>query len=200
IAVDDLRPELACYGAKQMKTPNIDRLASQGLLFENAYCQQAVCAPSRNSIMTGLRPDALQIYDLSTFFRTTVPDVVTLPQLFKNSGYVAETVGKIYHTGHGNQNDTLSWSVSPWNHREKANVLKKVSRGDTTQLESSLPRIKGNLLPYYKSNEPEENMSDGIIAQIATERIHALKDQDKPFFLAVGFILPHLPFVAPAKY
>jgi len=200
IAVDDLRPQLACYGAAHMKTPNIDRLAGQGLLFENAYCQQAVCAPSRNSIMTGLRPDALQIYDLSTFFRTNVPDVITLPQQFKNNGYVTESVGKIYHTGHGNQNDTLSWSVAPWNYKEKLHALKGVSRGDTVGLESSQPKIGKALLPYYKSDVSEENLFDGAIAQIATERIHALKGQDKPFFLAVGFILPHLPFVAPAKY
>lgn len=200
IAVDDLRPELGCYGATQMVTPNIDRLAQDGILFENAYCQQAICAPSRNSIMTGLRPDALGIYDLGTFFRTTVPDVVTLPQQFKNNGYISEGVGKIFHAGHGNKNDELSWSVPFWNFRDKAKKLKKISRGDTTGLESSLPRLNKKLLPFYKSNAPEEHMMDGIIAEIAVNRIHKLKKQDHPFFLAVGFRLPHLPFVAPAKY
>ena len=94
IAVDDLRPELACYGATHMRTPNIDRLARRGVLFERAYCQQAVCAPSRNSLLTGLRPDAMGIYDLNTFFRSKVPDVVTLPELFKHNGYRSESVGK----------------------------------------------------------------------------------------------------------
>jgi iduronate 2-sulfatase len=200
IAIDDLRPELNCYGASYMKTPNIDRLAKQGLLFENAYCQQAVCAPSRNSIMTGLRPDAIKIYDLGTFFRKTVPNIVTLPQQFKNNGYISETVGKIYHTGHGNQDDELSWSVPSWNIGQKINSLKRIRRNDTTRLESSSPKINNKLLPYYKSNAPEKQMVDAIIAEIATERIHTLKNQDKPFFLAVGFKLPHLPFVAPAKY
>ncbi len=200
IAIDDLRPELNCYGASYMKTPNIDRLAKQGLLFKNAYCQQAVCAPSRNSIMTGLRPDAMKIYDLGTFFRKTVPDVVTLPQQFKNNGYISETVGKIYHTGHGNQDDDLSWSVPSWNITESINNLKRVKRGDTIRLESSLPKINDELLPYYKSNAPEEQMVDAVIADMATKRIQAFKKQDKPFFLAVGFKLPHLPFVAPAKY
>lgn len=97
IAVDDLRPELACYGAKHMITPNFDRLAQQGMIFKHAYCQQAVCAPSRNSLLTGLRPDALGIYDLYTFFRKKVPNVVTLPQHFKANGYHTERMGKIYH-------------------------------------------------------------------------------------------------------
>ncbi len=200
IAVDDLRPELGCYGANQMVTPNIDRLAHDGVLFENAYCQQAVCAPSRNSIMTGLRPDALRIYDLGTFFRTTVPNVVTLPQQFKNNGYISEGVGKIFHAGHGNKNDELSWSVPFWDFRNNVNKLKKVNRGDTLGLESSLPRLNKELLPFYKSNAPEEHMIDGIVTEIAVNRIHKLKKQDNPFFLAVGFRLPHLPFVAPKKY
>src|SRR5690606_29214076 len=123
IAVDDLRPELGCYGATHMHTPNIDRLASRGMLFERAYCQQAVCAPSRNSVMTGLRPDAIGIYDLATFFRTKVPDVVTLSEHFKNNGYRAESVGKIYHTGHGNKNDRQSWSVPSWKFREEMKDL-----------------------------------------------------------------------------
>lgn len=198
IAVDDLRPELGCYGASYMKTPNIDKLAQQGLLFENAYCQQAVCAPSRNSIMTGLRPDAMDIYDLETFFRTKVPNVVTLPQQFKNNGYTTEAVGKIYHTGHGNKDDALSWSTTPWNYKKEIKNLKEVKHGDTTGLESDFPRIKGAKLPYYKSNAPESQMTDAVIARIAIERMHKLKD--KPFFMAVGFKNPHLPFVAPKKY
>lgn len=198
IAVDDLRPELGCYGATYMKTPNIDKLAREGMLFENAYCQQAVCAPSRNSIMTGLRPDAMNIYDLGTFFRTTVPDVVTLPQQFKNKGYTSEAVGKIYHAGHGNKDDELSWSVPSWNYKDEVNNLKRIKRGDTVKLESDFPRIHGKNLPYYRSDAPEAQMTDAIIARIATARIRELKD--RPFFMAVGFKNPHLPFVAPKKY
>ncbi|MBC9798029.1 sulfatase [Sinomicrobium sp. FJxs] len=198
IAVDDLRPELGCYGAAYMKTPNIDKLARRGMLFENAYCQQAVCAPSRNSIMTGLRPDAMNIYDLGTFFRTTAPDVVTLPQQFKDHGYTSEVVGKIYHMGHGNQDDELSWSVPSWDYKREVENLKRVRRGDTTRLESDFPRLDGKHLPYYKSGAPEAQMTDAIIARIAIERIRELKD--KPFFMAVGFKNPHLPFVAPKKY
>ncbi|MBD1424191.1 sulfatase [Sphingobacterium arenae] len=199
IAIDDLRPELACYGMTQVKTPHIDKLAQQGNLFENAYCQQAVCAPSRNSVLTGLRPDAMQIYDLGTFFRTTVPDVVTLPQLFKENGYIAENVGKIYHVGHGNKNDLQSWTTV-WNYRDELDVLPKINHGDTTDLESSLPKLNGKMLPYYRSNAPDEDLSDGRVAAIAAERIEALKDQDQPFFLGVGFTATHLPFVAPSSY
>ena len=199
IAIDDLRPELACYGATQVKTPNIDRLARQGSLFENAYCQQAVCAPSRNSVLTGLRPDAMQIYDLGTFFRTTVPDVVTLPQLFKNNGYVAENIGKIFHVGHGNKNDDQSWSTV-WSYRDRLDALQKINRGDSSALESSRPKVNGEPLPYYRSDASETDLVDGMVADIAVTRLAALKDQGRPFFLGVGFTSPHLPFVAPRSY
>ncbi len=198
IAVDDLRPELNCYGAAYMSTPHIDRLAGRSVLFERAYCQQAVCAPSRNSTLTGLRPDAMGIYDLRTFFRTKVPDVVTLPQYFKKNGYRAEAIGKIYHPGHGNRDDSLSWSTPAILHTSLRRSLTKVSRGDTTGLESDFPMLDSKLLPYYRSDAPEENMTDAMIARLAAERIKALKDS--VFFLAVGFIKPHLPFVVPRKY
>src|SRR5688500_14106288 len=97
IAVDDLRPELRCYGAAHIQSPNIDRLASRGLLFERAYCQVAVCNPSRNSVLSGARPDTTGIFDNQTFLRPKMPDVVTLPQHFKNHGYHAVSLGKIFH-------------------------------------------------------------------------------------------------------
>jgi len=198
IAVDDLRNEINCFGAKHMHTPNFDRLASKGIIFERAYCQQAVCAPSRNSLLTGLRPDATGIYDLATFFRTKLPDVVTLPQHFKNNGYHSEAMGKLYHTGHGNSDDKLSWSVPKWNHGEVLKTLTKISSGDTTGLESDFPKVNNVNLPWYCSPQPEENMTDAILANHAVTRLHELKDS--VFFLAFGFIKPHLPFVAPKKY
>jgi iduronate 2-sulfatase len=198
IAVDDLRTEINCFGAKHMHTPNLDRLAEQGMIFERAYCQQSVCAPSRNSLLTGLRPDAMGIYDLQTFFRKKVPDVVTLPQHFKNNGYHVEGMGKIYHTGHGNSDDKLSWSVPKWNFNEEVKKLEKISRGDTVGLERDFPTINGKKLPWYCSHQPENNMTDAMVANHAVKRIKALKDS--VFFLAVGFIKPHLPFVAPKKY
>ncbi len=198
IAVDDLRPELNCYGAHHVKTPNMDRLAASGILFERAYCQQAVCAPSRNSILTGLRPDALGIYDLGTHFRDKVPDVVTLPQLFKANGYRAEAVGKIYHQGHGNKNDVLSWSAQHVSTGQLTRDLEPITNGDTTGLQSDFPLINGVKIPYHVSSQPEGNMTDARVADWAVDRLKTLKDST--FFLAVGFIKPHLPFVAPKKY
>jgi len=194
IAVDDLRPELGCYGHSQIISPNIDRLAQEGTLFQRAYCQQAVCAPSRNSLMTGLRPDAIGIYDLYTNFRTKVPNVVTLPQHFKNNGYRAETVGKIYHTGHGNYDDTLSWSVPKWS----VAPVEYINSGDTVRANGSYPTIDGKKIPWLASTAPDSNFIDTRTTNRAIERLAELKDQ--PFFLAVGYVKPHLPFVAPKKY
>jgi len=107
IAVDDLRPELGCYGAEYVKSPSIDRLAENGILFKQSYCQSAVCNPSRASLLTGLRPDQIKVWDLRTDFRDTAPDVITLPQHFKNNGYHTVAIGKIYHN---TLPDSLSWS------------------------------------------------------------------------------------------
>src|SRR4029077_17221050 len=111
ICVDDLKPLLGCYGDKLIKSPNIDRLAQRGMLFECAYCNQAVCAPSRNSLLTCIRPPTAGIYDLGTNFRLSAPDTVTLPQHFMQHGYRTEGLGKVFHVGHGNHEDPASWSV-----------------------------------------------------------------------------------------
>ena len=107
IAVDDMRPDLGCYGVEFVKTPNLDRLAAGGTIFTKAYCQQAVCSPSRTSLLTGKRPDTTRIYDLQTHFRDTIPETVTLPQQFKQAGYHTAGMGKIYH---GGLDDPASWS------------------------------------------------------------------------------------------
>src|SRR5687767_10751175 len=111
ICVDDLKPALGCYGDKLARSPHIDRLAARGMRFDRAYCNQSVCAPSRNNLLTGSRSTSLGIYDLSRNFREAVPDAVTLPQHFMKAGWRAEAVGKILHTGHGNSDDAASWSV-----------------------------------------------------------------------------------------
>lgn len=111
IAVDDLRPQLRCYGHQLMVTPNLDNLAGEGALFTGTYCQQAVCSPTRSSLLTGTRPDTTKVYDLVTHFRTALPDVVTLPQHFKNNGYFCRSLGKVYHVG---IDDPDSWSVPSW--------------------------------------------------------------------------------------
>lgn len=182
IIVDDLRPELGAYGKDFMHTPHIDQLARQGMLFERAYVPQAICAPSRNSMLTGLRPDSLGIYDLGTFFRTTVPDVVTLPQLFRQHGYQTESMGKVYHRGHGNRDDTLSWSRPFW-----APKVDMPRHPETNEK-----------LPWFASDRLPSDHSGGRLGEHAIERMRAL--QDTSFFLAVGFRKPHLPFNVPKKF
>jgi arylsulfatase A-like enzyme len=134
------------------------------------------------------------IYDLYTFFREKVPEVVTLPQHFKNNGYYTERIGKIYHTGHGNQDDQLSWSQPA----AKMWRPEPVVSGDTVGLERDYPSIDGMNLPYYRSEAPEQNMTDAVVTDYAVKRIAELKDS--AFFFAVGYVKPHLPFVAPGKY
>jgi len=200
IAIDDLRPELGCYGATHIKSPNIDALAARGLLFNRAYCQQAVCSPSRISLMTGRRPDTTKIYDLETPLRNTMPDVVTLPQHFKNNGYHAAGFGKIYH---GGLDDASSWSVPHTPNRAMqygdpkiiAEVKKKGAKG--------WEQGGKNKGPAWEAAAVADNqLCDGYIADKALDamRTAAAAAKEKPFFLAVGFEKPHLPFVAPKKY
>ena len=205
IASDDMRPELGCYGAKHIHSPNLDRLAARGTTFLRAYCQQAVCSPSRSSLMTGLRPDTIRIWDLATHFRHNVPDVVTVSQHFKNHGYHSERLGKIYHTGHGNRDDKFSWSRSgsyprsPRYGPEGNAHLKRLlaeARAKGIDLKNNKLRPRG--LPWEASDVADNQLADGMIAENAISLMRELKDQ--PFFLAVGFLNPHLPFVAPKKY
>ena len=201
IAVDDLRPELGCYGHPVVKSPNIDRLARAGTLFSRAYCQQAVCNPSRASLMTGLRPDTLQVYDLPTHFRDRKPDAVTIAQHFKNHGYYTEGIGKIFHTGHGNRDDKFSWSVMR-NH-PRAPRLGPEGQRILAQQKAELKKSgkeggRAGGPPWEAPDVDDDALADGSIAAGAIEILREVKD--KPFFLGVGFLNPHLPFVSPKKY
>ena len=178
IAVDDLRPLLGCYGYSEMYTPNIDRLAKQGTLFNRAYCQFPVCNPSRVSVLTGLRPDTTRIYDNPTDFREVIPEVVTLPQHFKDHGYHTRSVGKIAH-GDAAWNDELSWSEPIW--RRPWKYINKATSPSWQALDVD-----------------DDELEDGKIANAAIEVLTEIKD--KQFFLAVGFNKPHLPFYAPSRY
>jgi arylsulfatase A-like enzyme len=204
IIVDDLRPQLGCYGDKLAVTPNIDNLAARGTLFERAYVQQAVCSPSRTSLMTGCRPDTTRVYDLKTHFRDILPDVVTLSQNFKQAGYHAQGLGKIYHNG---LDDKASWSVPHWTpggggpYAIKENqelVAKKRADANRQKLTGDALR-RATLGPPYESADVADNAyADGRTAEEAIRVLGQLKE--KPFFLAVGFNKPHLPFIAPKKY
>lgn len=215
IAVDDLRPELGCYGNTLIKTPNIDRLAARGLVFNRAYVQQAVCGPSRTAVMTGKRPDATRVWDLDTHFRIAMPDVVTVSQNFKMNGYHAAALNKIYHRG---LEDGRSWSEPHWypNGTTVDTDLKdwtkqiKGKHGVVTEEYSVAPSEKSADRPNGKSgkagmafevsSKADDELPDGATAAEAVKRLHELKSKSEPFFLAVGFLKPHLPFVAPKKY
>ncbi len=214
IAVDDLRTALGCYGDPNAITPNIDRLAARSMLFQHAYCQQAVCNPSRASLMTGLRPDTIKVWDLKSHFRHEVPDkwvglpqfttgthfrdakpdTITIPQYFKQNGYHTQSVGKIYH-GSPEAQDAVSWSVP-----ETLNVVWK--RNDYLLPENQSEET--DRWPGYKMSATEaadvedDAYGDGQVAESALKILNDIKEQ--PFFLAVGFRKPHLPFSAPQKY
>lgn len=208
ITVDDLRPQLGCFGDEVVKSPNIDRLASRGVVFERAYCQMALCSPSRTSFLTGLRPDTTKVFDLLTHFRETVPDAVTLPQLFKNNGYYSHGLYKVFHLGGsmptvGNMNDAASWSDAQ--ELPSAGVYgpqgKALLEADTEAYKRD--RANGIIRPVRSlamevPDVSDEALSDGEVARRAVSVLR--KHVREHFFLAVGFYKPHLPFVAPKKY
>ena len=199
LAVDDMNNDLGCYGHPQVKSPNIDRLAKLGVRFDRAYCQFPLCSPSRSSLMTGLRPDTTRVFDLQYHFRTHLPDVVTLPQMFSRNGYYAARVGKIYHYGNPGDigtsglDDKASWQhfVNPAG-RDKTTIERDI-------LNYTPKRGLGSAMCFLADQTgKDEEHTDG---KVATETIKLLEaNQDKPFFLACGFYKPHTPYVAPAKY
>lgn len=197
IAVDDLAATLGCYGDVMAKTPHIDRLAASGVRFARAYNQLPLCNPTRASLMTGLRPDQIKVYDLDRHFRDEVPDAMTIPQSFQKAGYFSARVGKIYHynvpasIGTNGFDDPPSWNltVNPKG-RDKA---------DEALVFNAEPHRKiSGALSWLAADGKDEEQTDGMIA---TEAIRLMEqNKDRPFFLAVGFFRPHTPYVAPKKY
>jgi arylsulfatase A-like enzyme len=215
IAVDDLRPELGCYGNEYVKSPNIDRLAENGIVFTQSYCQSAVCNPSRASLLTGLRPDRIKVWDLRTDFRDNTPDVITLPQHFKNNGYNTVGIGKIYHN---TLPDSLSWSEPklhiqgyPFDpdavYRNEKNVAALEKRKQKIIAEGKEQRYIDRIGEWYLKDVAYEIVDasddvyfDGAQTDVAIEKIEELSNKEKPFFFAIGFYRPHLPFNVPIKY
>ena len=200
VAVDDLKPAIAAAGDRHAKTPNMDALARRGTVFTHAYCQQAVCSPSRSSLLTGRRPDSTKVYDLVTHFRKALPDVVTLPEHFKANGYYAHGIGKIYHGGY---DDARSWSV-PWEGTQGKGYgpeglkIQAKAKADAKAQAKDLDKARG---PAFEAPEVDDStLNDGWTADRAIEILKERKGKAEPFFLAVGFVKPHLPFVAPKKY
>jgi iduronate 2-sulfatase len=202
IFMDDLRPELGCYGETHIQSPNIDALASQGVLFERAYCQQGICAPSRASMMAGQYPDSLGIYDLWSPLRRTVPDVVSMPRYFQERGYQTASFGKVYHH---HTDDQQYWSELPNVPGEKYADAKLMQRIKDQTREARSRGLTGvDLFKAVKgpavenADVADDAYRDGAVANQAIEALRRIGDQ--PFFMCVGFAKPHLPFAAPRRY
>ena len=223
IAVDDLKPLLGCYGDPIAQTPHIDRLAARGTIFASAYCQQAVSAATRASLLTGMCPDRTRVWDLKTLIRSQNPDVVTLPQYFKENGYTVAGIGKIYDPRSvDKQQDARSWSepymehagfvnagfeqpvMAQYQSREVRDLYNKYVKEAQAQGIEKKNQIEKYVQKYVKpttecADIPDNAYNDGAIADGAVRFLADYRSAE-PFFLAVGFKKPHLPFCAPKKY
>ena len=193
IAVDDLRPELNFYGAKHIKSPNLDQLASESLVFDKAYCNIPVCGASRASLLTGMRPTRHRFINYSTRADQDAPVAISLPKLLKQNGYTTISNGKIYHN---NEDDAEAWN-SRWfpkgnirNYQLEKNILEN----------GSANLAMGGASAFEMAEVDDTAYFDGKIAQKGISDLKKLKNNKKPFFLALGFMKPHLPFNAPKKY
>ncbi len=191
IAIDDLRPELGCYGETQVLSPNIDNLASEGILFQRAYCNVPVCGASRASMLTGILPTKTRFIDYKSRADEDVPDAKTLPQVFKEAGYTTISNGKIFHNG--NDTEERSWSEDKW-----APEISHTSSFDPATKQKLTKQGQGRI---YEAPEVSDDVyRDALVAQKTIKDLQRLKKSGEPFFLACGFIRPHLPFYAPKKY
>ncbi|EMI26234.1 sulfatase [Rhodopirellula europaea] len=197
---DDLNTRIGCYGDPIVQTPNIDRLAARGVLFENAACQYPLCGPSRNSMLCGLYPDTTGIHGNAQIFRDSIPQRWSLPQAFRLDGYFAGRIGKLYHynvpksVGTNGHDDPASWELE----LNPAGCDRLIEEPDIFTLRKG---AFGGTLSWYASPRPDEAHTDGMLADDASWVLErCAKRNDRPFFLAVGFYRPHTPYVAPKGY
>lgn len=211
ISIDDLRPELGSYGSEIAISPNIDNLASQGLQFNNAYCQQSICGPSRASVLTGIRPETSGVFHNYIKFREATPDVITLPQYFKQNGYETVYTGKIFH--HGDKDDELSWSrlpafdsldhlPKPVGFALKGNIeARKKVRKEMFAKYGDVARFGlASGVAYESADVSDNTYLDGYNTTLAIATMKEMAKNDKPFFIGLGFNKPHLNWVAPKRY
>ncbi len=208
IASDDMRPQLGCYGISYMHSPNIDRLAARGVVFERSYVQQALCSPSRISMLSGRYPQTTHIFEIGRPLRATMPDITTMPQHFKNNGYHCRSLGKVYHVG---IDDDASWTVPAWHSSKPRNgpaaTAAMAARRKEYADRGETPPAKGKgainyaVPPFDAVDCDDDDLLDGDCAANAIDQLreHA-KTPERPFFLAVGFANPHVPWVSPKKY
>ncbi|WP_430816509.1 sulfatase [Carboxylicivirga sp. RSCT41] len=188
IAVDDLKPVGACYDMPEISTPHLDKLAASGFVFKNNHCQQAVCAPTRASLLTGRRPDYTRVWDLKTMIRHMNPDIISMPQYFKQNGYQTAAVGKVFDARSVDEgHDAVSWSI-PYEGTKGSSVV-----GGGYMLEQR--RVSTECADVHDSTT-----MDGRVLERGKHLLDAMAGNNEPFFLAVGFYKPHLPFAAPKKY
>lgn len=213
ILIDDLKPALGTYGDEVAVSPNIDQLADEGMRFNRAYSNQAVCAPSRYNLMVGSRSTSTGIYNFGKDFREVIPGAVTMPEYFKKSGYHTESMGKVFHIGHGNTDDKQSWSIPHF----KEKVIEYIVPGSTNRKLTREEAYFENTHMYIADTPGihelprgaawespdvlDEAYADGRVARHAIDRLRDLStNPEQPFFMAVGFARPHLPFSVPQKY
>ena len=191
IAVDDLRPELGCYGNKVISSPNIDRLAGESVMFRRAYCNVPVSGASRASLLTGTRPTSYRFLNFETWANKDYPEAITLPAHFRQNGYYTVSLSKVFH----NQGDGQNAWDEEWRPTGKGTW-----RNYLTDENLSIDTLVKRGMPFEAADVPDSAYFDGKTAQSAIRYIRKFKESDKPFFLAVGFLKPHLPFNAPKKY
>lgn len=216
VIVDDLRPELGCYGNPEIKTPNFDRLAGEGVTFAQTHCQAAACAPSRASVMLGMRPDSTRVWSLGEKFREINPDYITMPQHFHKHGYHTVSMGKIFHNHMPDKTSFVEPDLKPAEYMTPELIDRDPeSFYYDEELNEELAQVRERRLAnnpnayadgwaYGRSWEcseaPDKAFYDGAQTDLAIEKLKELKEKDQPFYFALGYFRPHLPFVSPKKY
>jgi iduronate 2-sulfatase len=198
IMADDASMRMNAFGFRQVKTPNIDRLAKTGTRFIHAYSQYPWCGPSRASLLSGKRPDSIRVFDNSASFRTAFPNIVTLPQYFKNHGYFTGRIGKIFHQanpadiGKSGADDPQSWTEFRNPKGSDRNLEDKALTDFTPGL------VSGVTMSVYADERTDGDHTDALVADEAIEML--ARNKDRPFFIGVGFYSPHVPNIAPKRY